>query len=415
MGCYSGPEIINDGLVFYYDMSNTQKSWKGKPLTNYYGDISTSSSVRTPKTSHFWDGYKWLTSGGYTHPGIDGPTGVYLGLVYKHTSGSLSSTWSGNSYGFTLKNIESTIGNTYTQSVWVYVSSDSDLTYLKCLTEGSTTNNITVNGYNTEYNVSSKGTWQQLARSAVSDGNVRWLPIYPSKYGVIDGTFTGFYMWGAVQVEDGTTVNKYAGDNVSYSRSSTQSLLDLTGRNIITPVNLSYASGNFSFDGTDDYLDCGNNSALSSIGGTSSITVCGWVYYNSYGGGGQPYSVITAKGTPWTWLLENPSNKFRFRITAGGADVYVPDTSTHLLNTWYCVVGTYDGTSMKIYINGILKNTKSQTGVLGTNSITAKIGTYQGTNYNMNGQIPQVSIYNRALTAQEIQQNFNATRSRYGI
>jgi hypothetical protein len=187
------------------------------------------------------------------------------------------------------------------------------------------------------------------------------------------------------------------------------------GELINGPTFNSENGGAIVFDGVNDYVDCGNTSNLNAIGGTTKITVSGWAFYTAYGGGGQQYSVITVKGTPWTWLLENPSNTFRFRITAGGSDVAVADTSTHLLNTWYNVVGTYDGSNMRIYINGVLKNTRAQTGTLGTNSETAKIGTYQGTNYNLTGRISNVYIYNRTLSAQEILQNYNATKSRFGL
>jgi hypothetical protein len=174
-------------------------------------------------------------------------------------------------------------------------------------------------------------------------------------------------------------------------------------------------NGSFVFDGVNDHIDCGNTSSFNAIGGTNNITVSSWVFYTAFGGGGQPYSVITVKGNPWTWLMENPSNTFRFRITAGGSDVNVSDTVPHLLNTWYNVVGTYDGANMHIYVNGVLKNTRVQTGTIATNSITAKIGTFQGTNYNLTGRISNVSIFNRTLTANEIQQNFEALRGRYGI
>jgi hypothetical protein len=169
------------------------------------------------------------------------------------------------------------------------------------------------------------------------------------------------------------------------------------------------------FDGVNDYIDCGNTSSLSAIGGTSNITVSAWVYYTAYGGGGQSYSVITVKGNPWTWLMENPSNTFRFRITAGGSDVNINDTSTHALNIWYNVVGTYDGANMRIYVNGVLKNTRVQTGTLATNTVTAKIGTFQGTSYNVTGRIANVSVYNRTLSAAEVAQNFEALRGRFGI
>ncbi len=181
------------------------------------------------------------------------------------------------------------------------------------------------------------------------------------------------------------------------------------------PTYNSSNQGTIAFDGTNDYVDCGNGLTLSSIGNSTNITAAGWAYFTAYGGGGQAYSVITVKGAPWTWLLENPSNTLRFRITAGGSDVNVADTTTHALNTWYYVVGTYDGSNMKIYVNGVLKNTKAQAGALGTNSFSAKIGTYEGTNYNLTGRIGIVQIYNRALSADEVSQNFNALRGRFGI
>lgn len=220
-------------------------------------------------------------------------------------------------------------------------------------------------------------------------------------------------------VTDGLVLCLDAGNSKSYPGTGTM-WTDLSGQGnngTLTngPTYNGTNGGSLVFDGINDYIDCGNTSSLNAIGGTTNITVSGWVYYTAYGGGGQPYSVITVKGSPWTWLLENPSNTFRFRITAGGADVSISDTSTHLLNTWYNVVGTYDGSSMKIYVNGVLKNTRAQTGTLATNSVTAKIGTFQGTNYNLTGRISNISIYNKPLIASEIQQNFNALRGRFGI
>lgn len=217
---------------------------------------------------------------------------------------------------------------------------------------------------------------------------------------------------GLVLYVDAANVRSYAG--------SGSTIYDLSGfgnTGILTngPTFSALNGGSIVLDGTNDHIDCGNNSSLSNIGGSSNVTASAWVYYTAYGGGGQAYSVITVKGFPWTWLLENPSATFTFRISAGGADVNVVDTSTHLLNTWYNVVGTYDGSNMRIYVNGVLKNTRAQTGTLGTNSITAKIGTYQGTNYNLTGRIANVCIYNRALSASEIKNNFEATRDRYGI
>jgi uncharacterized protein (TIGR02145 family) len=69
---------------------------------------------------------------------------------------------------------------------------------------------------------------------------------------------------------------------------------------------------------------------------------------------------------------------------------------------------------MRLYINGVLKNTVPQSGTLATNTETAKIGTWQGTNYNLTGRVSNLSIYNRVLTAAEVLQNYNALRPRFG-
>jgi hypothetical protein len=218
-------------------------------------------------------------------------------------------------------------------------------------------------------------------------------------------------------ITSGLVLHLDAGNTSSYSGSGT-TWTDLSGNNnhgtlINGPTYSSTNGGSLVLDGSNDYIDFGNSASLRAIGGTTNITVSAWVYYSAYGGGGQSYSVITVKGAPWTWLLENYLDTFRFRIVAGGADVSVGDVSTHQLNVWYNVVGTYDGSNMRLYINGVLKNTVPQTGTLATNTETAKIGTWQGTNYNLTGRVSNVFLYNRVLTASEVLQNYNALLPRF--
>jgi hypothetical protein len=81
-------------------------------------------------------------------------------------------------------------------------------------------------------------------------------------------------------------------------------------------------------------------------------------------------------------------------------------------------VATWDGTNKRIYVNGVLRATSATlTGTVTQNTTGAAfIGIYGNfAGYPFNGRIAQTQIYNRALTAAEIQQNFNATRSRFGI
>jgi len=108
-------------------------------------------------------------------------------------------------------------------------------------------------------------------------------------------------------------------------------------------------------------------------------------------------------------LLFNSSAGIRFHVTSSSINY---DSST-VADTWYHVVGTYDGTTARIYLNGEAVASGSRTA--GSNSVPFRVGASpRGANYN-NGNIARASIYNRALTASEIQQNFNALRGRFGI
>jgi len=185
---------------------------------------------------------------------------------------------------------------------------------------------------------------------------------------------------------------------------------DSSGNNITGTFSGStlpdWSSGKYgvgvSFNGVNNYIDIGNSSPIRNF--TNQITVSVWAKYSAYGGGGQSYSVLAVKGTPWTFLMENPSNKIRFRVTAGGQDLAAADSQTHNLNQWYHFVGTYDGQNIKMYKDGMLVGTTPATGNLGVNDVSAKIGTFTGTTYNFNGLIDEVRIYNRALSSTEVYQ-----------
>jgi hypothetical protein len=88
-------------------------------------------------------------------------------------------------------------------------------------------------------------------------------------------------------------------------------------------------------------------------------------------------------------------------------------------SNWYQVVGTFTSGTRRLYINGVLVNSDTQSGTIDTNTNGMSIGVYGGFNggrgYYYNGNIASVKVYNRELTASEIQQNFNANRSRFGI
>ena len=93
-------------------------------------------------------------------------------------------------------------------------------------------------------------------------------------------------------------------------------------------------------------------------------------------------------------------------------------------NTWYHFVGTYDLSTIKTYANGVFEASTAYTSAItyDTNNTQLTIGsTYDGTGYQVfntrwwDGDMGIIRIYNRALTASEILQNYNATKARFGL
>ena len=129
------------------------------------------------------------------------------------------------------------------------------------------------------------------------------------------------------------------------------------------------------------------------------------------------------------WLSHNPSAGstwyFRLERFTAGTQIgpYFGISTTDVLNKFHHIVGTYDGTHAKIYHNTVLKqtvtNTNNITNTTSTTSIGVRRGTYQQNGFTSNnafiGEIPIARIYNKALSASEVKQNFEASRSRVGL
>lgn len=118
-----------------------------------------------------------------------------------------------------------------------------------------------------------------------------------------------------------------------------------------------------------------------------------------------------------TYDLGN-NNKLTFQIYANGSYYTVHSKSSYQLNTWYYMVGTYDGTTMKLYVDGELQGTLALSGVISppkSNTelmiATNPVGSSAGTKYKFS--LRSVNLYNRALTETEVKQNYNVEKQRY--
>ena len=175
------------------------------------------------------------------------------------------------------------------------------------------------------------------------------------------------------------------------------------------PTYSSVNGGSFVFDGTNDYVDCGNATSLSF---TNNLTVSIWCSSNNAASYRSP--LMKTSSNSWTdgFGYYQVSGTFAFYINQynGAQTVSVSKASFPITN----FVGTYNGVNLKLYENGTLIQTgSSYTTNISNSSTNLEIGRGGGGSYNWSGNIAQTQIYNRALSAAEISQNYNALKSRY--
>ncbi|MCD6429523.1 lamin tail domain-containing protein, partial [bacterium] len=188
---------------------------------------------------------------------------------------------------------------------------------------------------------------------------------------------------------------------------------DLSGNNNHgTNYGATFTSGRInqglSFDGIDDYVDIGNDTSLNSL---NDLTLEAWVNINSYpsvrGNIIGKYLSPAPYRSYETYIDNNGFAVFRIGID-GGSLQYVRSTTTLSLGQWYHIVGTYDGSYIKIYVNGALEGSKAVLGNIKYDSLHVNIGMVKENDSHFNGLIDEVKIYNRALGASEILDHYNA-------
>jgi hypothetical protein len=183
------------------------------------------------------------------------------------------------------------------------------------------------------------------------------------------------------------------------------------------PLYSANNNGSIVFDGSNDGVEFPGNAALS----VNEMTISTWSYSTNYDQNGFLFEKTT-NGTVNTQysLFFNDVNASIYYRTYGlsNRDMIVSLSTAGVTNSsWNNVIATYNGSQKKIYVNGILKSTQSASGTVTQNSTGESfIGIYAGfLNYGFNGNISNVSVYNRALSDTEILQNYNALKGRYGL
>ena len=170
------------------------------------------------------------------------------------------------------------------------------------------------------------------------------------------------------------------------------------------------------FDGVNDEVRLpGTNLSL------NQMTISSWNYSSNYQQNGFMFEKTTngSVNTQYSLFYNSGNNSIYYRTYGlSTTDLIVNRTTAGVVNNqWNNVVATWDGTNKRIYVNGVLRATSANlTGTITQNATgIALIGRHGSAGYPFNGRIAQTQIYNRALTASEVQQNFIATKSRFGL
>ena len=178
----------------------------------------------------------------------------------------------------------------------------------------------------------------------------------------------------------------------------------------------SYAGGVFDFYGTTDELYMSNSNDLAFINALLSINV--WIYIDDLT---NSFPINNKRGPTQLdnldYSLEVSSDgKVRWIIDSD----LVCDTATGLIeeNTWYNLTATHDGNTAKIYINGVqsvsVSSNKSSisTDVNDIVSIGSAYSNYPNKVYAI-GKIASIAMYSRALTPEDVLQNYDAIKGRF--
>ncbi|CAB4143035.1 Concanavalin A-like lectin/glucanases superfamily [uncultured Caudovirales phage] len=394
MGLAHSPQIVTNGLVFYMDQVNTSKSWRGAPTTNLTSNLGIFAVLSAPTVS-------------------------YVGLEDGWKKYSLNGTWTGGTYPYSvaIDSVSFTGGVTYSSGVFIRTNVPGKFA---TLFTGMNYVNEPMNNAGTSFSTAQRDGSFYVGRTGFQYTSTTPQPGYILSQPVIGQVFnsaTDFIYIKDGQVETGAFPTPFT----SGTRSSTQAILDLTGRNTVNATSLSYTSnGAFSFNGTTSFANTGYDMSWNN---TNSATISMIL---------QPDSLSTSRPfigkTDYEWQMNqlNQALEFVYWNTSGGhtngpiisVSNFFTSTSSYVHLT---LVWNNNDNNIYIYRNGSLVNTTAWTdasinrNITGTVNVGGNIYIWGMGGSYWPGKIDAVSMYSRALTTAEVVQNFNALRGRYGI
>ena len=265
------------------------------------------------------------------------------------------------------------------------------------------------NGYPANIASLSPTAWWRLGEDAYFVGNDITIPnqISSGQTGTGAGTQTAILVGDAPgSYANGSGTNLVVGDRIGDAPESTANSVSI---NMIPSNRISYPAGyvptqvdnvySMAFDGLNDYFDIGNLQPS-----TTSLSISAWAYKTD-----TSQASIIGRGASVDYGIFVYGGSLQFGLNSGSWSTIT--TSIPTVNTWFHVCATWDGTSMKLYVNGALASSASKTGTItytSNNTTIGKNSTLSG--FEWDGKIDEVALFNYALSERQIKQDiYNGT------
>ena len=400
------PTLVQDGLVFYMDLGNNGL-FKDKPTTNMLGagfDITGwgGSSNRQADTTVSLDTYKGGTVWRLQDTdGVD--PDAYVDNIW-FADPTIANLTAGDEYTFSLDvrvlQKANTTNSGANNAIWIWYAGSSEFIYFS---------DLPLNEWTRVHVTATVGSSYDYLRPRIDYDN-----------SVIE--------IANLQVEAGNIASAYV-DGV---RSDTDSILDTSSsKQVVTPYSLTYRQSDTPiFDGSLDKIHAGVIPGIDSS--ATAFTASVWVKPTR-----ASTCLILENGENHTantfYLAQENATYFTFEVYGiapvanGSNNSYdaVFANYAYQLDVWYNLTGVWSANNrVELYTNGV--NTSGR--LIGSVRATVRDGTTDfmvgcrptnaaGTShsYPFKGELPQVMLYNRALSPAEIDQNYQALRYRYGV
>jgi hypothetical protein len=395
MGLNHSPKIVTNGLTLAYDIGNTEKSYRGAPTTNIhdnsmsiYNNVPDHVTATLVSTAEYYRGaVVWrLTLTPTTATGVSYLTGGNnpgIGVVTSG-GGGLANRFTGHG---------------------IFYKSTVPMHSVPLFTNYSNIAGWGAGSLGSDRSVSMGEGW--------SRGEVIWYDTVTrsdGKYWAINPATATLNVpivifWAGPFKEDRND-SVHVASYTTGTRSNAQTLLDPVSKTTITANSVTYAANGFSFNGSTNFISAPNTNLIHR---TTDFTYSCWVNLNAIASLG----TIFENGS-WTSTLLIRHETNIINIYSMGS-LWGNFAFTPTLGVWYKLDFVRNGSLLNFYVNGVY-----QAQIAFTADVNPSANLYIGMSQHaagqcFNGRIHQVAIYNRGLTAAEVQQNFNALRGRYGI